>query len=136
MDTETIKPKKEYRRTISKELHEQWRKLYRIGDSDAISKHLGLSKPTVDKALIYGNVHRSETIDFITSYFYDRLKREDNDAKRLQYISGNENQNIHGARDTNHPKPKPVSDSEQFTTAPTSDDTASEQPSTSDHTEH
>lgn len=75
------------RRTISQELHEQWRKLERRGDATALAKLLEVSKPTIDKALIYGNVHKQEIIDGINKFFADRLMAEKATAQELADLS-------------------------------------------------
>lgn len=93
MDMTLHKPKRGskasqmFKRTISKDLHEQWRKQTRTGDPDAIAKALGVSKPTIDKALIYGCVHKQRIVDGITEFFTERLKRESEAAGRLRDAS-------------------------------------------------
>lgn len=72
-----------FRRTIAVELFNQWRKLQRKGDSEAIAKELNLSKPTIDKALIYGFVHQQAVVDGITKYFADRILAEKETANKL-----------------------------------------------------
>lgn len=76
-----------FKRTISKDLHEQWRRQTRTGDPDLIAAALGVSKPTIDKALIYGCVHRQKTVDGITRFFTERLLKESKDAQRLRDAS-------------------------------------------------
>lgn len=81
--------KTRHRRTISKELHEQWRQLERIGDSTTLAKELEVSKPTIDKALIYGNVHKQAIVDGITKFFADRLLREKESSQMLKDLRNN-----------------------------------------------
>lgn len=76
-----------HKRTIAQELHEQWRKLERKGDSEKIAELLGVSKPTIDKALIYGCVHQQVLVDGITKFFADRILKEKEDADRLKDLS-------------------------------------------------
>lgn len=87
MPTRKKKTKADFKRTIAKELHEQWRKLHRSKDPEAIANLLGVSKPTVDKALIYGFVHKQALVDGITKYFADRLMLEKETANRLKDLS-------------------------------------------------
>lgn len=75
-----------HRRTIAKELFEQWRDLTRKGDSEAVAKLLQVSKPTIDKALIYGCSHSQVIIDGITRYFADRLMKEREAADSLKSL--------------------------------------------------
>lgn len=81
-----MEPKTEprHKRTIAEELHQQWRNLERKGDSEAIAAVLGVSKPTIDKALIYGCVHQQKIVDGMTKYFADRLLREKESAAQLK----------------------------------------------------
>lgn len=82
-------PKKKFPkfdRTIAEELFNQWRRLYRKGDSTEIAKNLKVSKPTIDKAVIYGHVHQQRIVDYITSYFADRIMRERHDGDRLKTL--------------------------------------------------
>lgn len=72
-----------FKRTIAQELHKQWRNLERKNDSEKIAELLGVSKPTIDKALIYGCVHQQILVDGITKYFADRILAEKDDASKL-----------------------------------------------------
>lgn len=83
----TTKTEARHKRTIAEELHAQWRNLERKGDSEAIAKTLDVSKPTIDKALIYGCVHQQKIVDGITKYFADRIIREKESAAQLQEMS-------------------------------------------------
>lgn len=85
----TKKTKDLRRRTIAIELLNQWHALKRDGDSEKIAKLLELSKPTVDKALIYGGVHQQRIIDEINKFFADRLTKEKEDANRLKDLAIN-----------------------------------------------
>lgn len=78
------KPTGTRQRTIAVELHNEWRNQERKGDSDAIATKLGVSKPTIDKALIYGCVHQQAIIDGINKYFADRLTNEREAAQNLK----------------------------------------------------
>lgn len=75
-----------YRRTIALELFKQWRQLARKNDPEAIAKHLNMSKPTVHKALIYGNVNSEALKNGITTFFADRLRRELDEAETLEKL--------------------------------------------------
>lgn len=83
----TKKKEPRHRRTIAIELHEQWRNLERSNDSTKIAELLGVSKPTIDKALIYGCVHQQALVDGITKYFADRIISEKEDASRLKELA-------------------------------------------------
>jgi hypothetical protein len=76
-----------HKRTIAEELHEQWRKMVRIGDSAKLAELLNCSKPTIEKALIYGCVHKDEIVNGITAYFTDRITKEKKTATRLQKMA-------------------------------------------------
>lgn len=75
-----------HKRTIAKELFEQWRNLERKGDSTKLAELLEVSKPTIDKALIYGCVHQQDLVDGITKYFADRLLGEKDTAAELKEL--------------------------------------------------
>lgn len=80
-----------HRRTIAEELHNQWRALERKGDAEKLAEELKVSKPTIDKALIYGCVHQQTIVDGITKYFADRILREKESAAQLKGLQdGNE----------------------------------------------
>lgn len=79
----TTKKKVRHRRTIALELHKKWRDLERKGDAEKLATELGVSKPTIDKALIYGCVHQQALVDGITKYFADRILREKEQAQQL-----------------------------------------------------
>jgi endonuclease III-like uncharacterized protein len=74
------------KRTISAELHKQWRNLERKGDSTKLAELLGVSKPTIDNALIYGFVQQQKIVDGITQFFADRLMKEKDDALTLKTL--------------------------------------------------
>lgn len=75
-----------YRRTIAVELFKQWRQLARKNDPKVIAAHLSLSKPTIHKALIYGNVNSEAVKAGITKFFADRLRREMDEAEALEKL--------------------------------------------------
>lgn len=72
-----------HRRTISKELHAQWRDLERKGDAEKLATLLGVSKPTIDKAIIYGCVHQQAIVDGVSKFFADRILAEKEMAQHL-----------------------------------------------------
>jgi endonuclease III-like uncharacterized protein len=85
--TDKKKNKVRHRRTIALELHKQWRNLERKGDAEKLAAELGVSKPTIDKALIYGCVHQQTLVDGITKYFADRILREKEAAQGLSDLA-------------------------------------------------
>lgn len=89
MAEKRVKSQDRHRRTIAKELHTQWRKLERKGDSEKIATILEVSKPTIDKALIYGCVHQQLIVDGITKYFADRMLKEKESAGQLKEMATN-----------------------------------------------
>lgn len=93
---QTTKPTRKkptrHQRTISAELFGQWRKLERKNDSTVLAKHLNVSKPTIDKALIYGCVHQQVLVDGITTYFADRIMRETATAEGLRDLQDKKDQ--------------------------------------------
>lgn len=85
----TTSPKRKterHRRTIALELFKKWHELERKGDSTALAKLLSVSKPTIDKALIYGCVHQQAIVDGITTYFTARIQSEKAQAEQLGAI--------------------------------------------------
>ena len=94
MDNPT-KPKKTRKpqRTIAEELHRQWRRLERKNDAVELARLLEVSKPTIDKALIYGAVHQQKIVDGITEYFASRLLREKEDGDRLSGLANKQDAN-------------------------------------------
>lgn len=76
-----------HRRTIAIELHKQWRKLERKGDAEKLATALNVSKPTIDKALIYGCVHQQALVDGITKFFADRILAEKENAQALNDLA-------------------------------------------------
>lgn len=83
MDPKSKKKVPRFRRTIALELFNKWRELYRKGDADELAKLLTVSKPTIDKALIYGCVHQQALVEGITKYFADRILAEKDIAAGL-----------------------------------------------------
>lgn len=80
-------PKSEkFRRTISEELFQQWRNLSRKNDPTEIATTLQISRPTVNKALIYGCCHQQAIVDGITKFFSDRIMREKEAAANLSQL--------------------------------------------------
>jgi hypothetical protein len=73
--------------TIAPELFEAWKKAKRKGDSTEMAKTLGVSKPVIDRALLYGNVTMVGLSEKVTKYFEDRLKKEREAAGRLNSLS-------------------------------------------------
>lgn len=74
------------KRTISKELHDQWKKLRRKGDADIIAAELEVSPPTIYNALIYGFVATQRLTDGITTFFANRLLKEKADGAELKQL--------------------------------------------------
>lgn len=79
--------KKQWTLTIAPELHETWKNSRRIGDPEALAKVCGVSRPVIDKALIYGYVSVEGLVDKINTYFEERLLKERADAKRINGLS-------------------------------------------------
>lgn len=81
--------KKQWPRTVAEELHEAWKSNRRKGDPEALAAHCGVSRPVIDRALLYGYVSVEGLTDKINQYFEDRLKKERQDAARLNSLSTN-----------------------------------------------
>jgi hypothetical protein len=79
--TEELKQK--FPRTIAEELHNAWAALRRKRDPETIAEALKVSRPIIDKALIYGHVTMTGLTDKITKFFEDRLIKERKDADKL-----------------------------------------------------
>lgn len=83
------KPKPRHKRTIALELLQRWKQLLRKGDPEKLREYLKekglttISKPTIDKAIIYGCVHQQAIIDGINTYFAERLMGEKRMAEEL-----------------------------------------------------
>lgn len=74
----------QYQRTISQELHTAWLKLKRKGDSAIIAEKLDLSRPVIDRALLYGYVAQvADLPDQINKFFFERMEAEKSQAKKL-----------------------------------------------------
>lgn len=91
------KAQDKFPRTISEQLHARWRELFRRGDSIKIAKELTTSKPTIDRALIYGHVHQQRVVDGITQYLANRIIHETEEANRLNLLNKNHQQTTQGA---------------------------------------
>lgn len=72
---------------IAPELFEEWKRLRRQGDPEAIAKALDKSRPTITRALTYGHVNQKEIIDGINTFFSTRLDNERKMAKKLNKMS-------------------------------------------------
>lgn len=83
----TKKKAARHKQTIPPELYKQWRELARKGDPTELAEKLGVSKPTIDKALIYGCVHQQKIVDGITKFFEDRLIAEREAGNRLKELN-------------------------------------------------
>jgi nitrogen regulatory protein PII-like uncharacterized protein len=79
--------KKQWPRTIAEELHEAWKGARRKGDPEELAKVCGVSRPVIDRALIYGYVSVEGLTDKINKYFEERLRKERKDAARLNGLS-------------------------------------------------
>lgn len=75
--------KKQWSLTIAPELHEAWKNNRRKGDPEALAEFCQVSRPVIDRALIYGYVSVEGLTDKINQYFEDRLKKEREAAARL-----------------------------------------------------
>lgn len=82
----TLHVSDKYRRTISIELFTQWRNSSRKGDPQLLMDHLKATKPTINKALIYGHANSQKLIDGITQFFADRYRKELDAAEELQRL--------------------------------------------------
>lgn len=78
---------KERRRLIDEDLLKAWQQLKRVGDAEAIATLLGVSKPTIENALIYGHVHQDRIINGINTFFSDRLQKEKQMAGELRQLA-------------------------------------------------
>lgn len=61
---------------ISQTLFDTWQQLRRKGDPAKLQKELGFSRPTIDRAINYGNVRTDSTADKISKFFSKRLESE------------------------------------------------------------
>lgn len=74
------------KRTIDKELFEQWKRFFRQGDVKALVNITGKSKPTINNALKHGAIVDSDTIKAITDYFINRQTEEKKQTELLKSI--------------------------------------------------
>lgn len=79
-------PKDKRRRTIDTKLLAEWGKLARKGDPEKLAALLKVSKPTIDKALIYGSVQQQRIVDGINNYFAERLLEEAKQGDRFETV--------------------------------------------------
>ena len=69
---------------IGNELFITWQQMRRIGDPEKIAKALGLSRPIIDRALVYGNVKNEKTADLISKWFAKRLEQESKSGSSIK----------------------------------------------------
>ena len=79
----TTAPQK-FERTISQELHEEWKSMRRTNDIKEMHKVIGKSPPTLIRALTYGCVKKQKLIDDINKFFSDRIKKEKEQAEKFR----------------------------------------------------
>lgn len=79
--------KKEWPLTVAPELLASWQKLRRKKDPETIAAKLGVSRPVIDRALIYGYVGVENLATGITLFFEERLNQERKDAARLNNLA-------------------------------------------------
>lgn len=82
-----MREKRNYTCTIAPELHKTWLRLRRKGDPEAMAAEFGVSRPVIDKALIYGYVSMPHIPDWINDFFKKRLDKEKESAKELTGLS-------------------------------------------------
>jgi hypothetical protein len=75
--------KRGYECNIAPELWDAWKKLKRRKDPQVIAKKIGVSRPVIDRALIYGNVAKPGLAEKINKFFETRQKEERKAANRL-----------------------------------------------------
>lgn len=81
--------KTKYPCTISKDLLSEWQRAKRANDIQEIVD-LGVgSYPTIQRALAYGYVAKTETKEAINKFFSDRLIAENEEAEKLKQLSDN-----------------------------------------------
>lgn len=81
-----------YPRTIPKEMFDQWKKCYRHGDMNLIIEASGFSKPTISRAVKFGNASNEKVIDSVNNFFELRLIQEKemaNDLKKAKKRNSN-----------------------------------------------
>jgi nitrogen regulatory protein PII-like uncharacterized protein len=78
--------KKQWPLTVAPELHNAWKNARRKGDPEELAKVCGVSRPVIDRALIYGYVSVEGLTDKINKYFEDRLRKERKDAARIESL--------------------------------------------------
>lgn len=81
------KSPKVWERTIDEELLKTWQKLKRKKDPETMAAALGVSRPVIDRALIYGYVSMPDLVPKINKFFEDRLTGERGDAQRLNKLA-------------------------------------------------
>lgn len=72
----------EKKRTIPMALLVKWNKLRKRGDAEKLAEKLKVSKPTINKALIYGCVHNDRITEGINKYFAERAVAERKTTKK------------------------------------------------------
>lgn len=87
------KKKPLYPCTIPEEMFTEWKKNYRHGDVNKIIEVSGFSKPTVSKAVKYGNASNVDLIQHINQFFKLRLAAELKTASTLKAAGQKNKQN-------------------------------------------
>jgi nitrogen regulatory protein PII-like uncharacterized protein len=75
--------KKDYPQNIAPELFEAWKLATRQGDTMKLAKKLGVSRPTIERAILYGSVVKEDLIEGISQFFEDRIEEEKQKALRI-----------------------------------------------------
>lgn len=86
---------------IAPELHAQWRAMERQGDTEKIMERTGMSRPTVNNALIYGHAHNQNLITAISDFFAERAMSERLMAEKLKELNQQNQEN--GTEPINQP---------------------------------
>ena len=83
------KEKKEFERTIDESLFDTIKMLRRIQDASELTETTGFSRPTIDKALNFGNIRDSNLETAIVEFYNKRASRQREEAERILKILTN-----------------------------------------------
>lgn len=75
-----------FKKNIPNQLHSEWKRLRRKGDVDKITITYGVSRSTINRALIWGYAPKQKTIDVINDYFKTREQQDLSDINQLKQL--------------------------------------------------
>lgn len=90
---ETTQAEPKYPRTISQVLFDTWQRLKRKGDPGAMAERFHLSRVPFDNALNWGYCPKGDTVDYVNTFYRERLQNEKDSAAELNELADAVDQN-------------------------------------------